>query len=285
MKKEVKIFNDDFNIKLTDISKLKFLEVEEQSLSVNANTVEMNGIDGVLMGPSNFGPFNIVLNFSYLADDIKDYKLINQQLRNILFTKDAYYLWHSDAPGIKFAVYAEEISYEESMSLLKQFSVTFVVYKGYSESYRDTRDIELLQEYSQFGQGLETSDSLKYKHNTKVFKIFNGSSEAIDPVASKHKLIIQANMDAPNGFKIINKTTSKKISSGLVTNVFEYKKALKKSQTFLLNGVYPYVNNKRVGVDTNYGYITLAKGMNEIVIEGDGIENINIEFIFNYIFR
>lgn len=284
MSKTVKLFNDDFNIKLTDIRKLKFLEVGEDNLTVKANTVEVNGTDGVLMGPSNFGPFNIVLKFSYLADDIKDSRLMKQQLRNILFVKDPYYLWHSDAPGLKYAVYAEEINFEESMSVLNQFSVTFVVYKGYSESYRDTTDIKLLQEYSQFGQGLEVSNDISYKHNTKTFKIFNGSTEDIDPTL-RHKLIIKSNMEAPNGFKITNKTTSKKLSSGLVTNVFEYKKAIKRSQTFLLNGVYPYVNNKRVGVDTNYGYISLAKGWNEIVVEGDGLEKIDIEFIFNYIFR
>lgn len=284
MKKEVKIFNDDFNIKLTDIRKLKFLEVGEDNLSVKANTVEVNGTDGVLLGPSNFGPFNIVLNFSYLADDIKDTRLMKQQLRNTLFTKDPYYLWHSDMPGLKYAVYAEEINFEESMSVLSQFSVTFVVYKGYSESYRDTTDIKLLQEYAQFQQGLEVSNDISYKHNTKTFKIFNGSTEAIDP-ALRHRLIIKANMEAPNGFKIINKTTSRTVAGGLVTDVFEYKKAIKRSQTFLLNGVYPYVDNKRVGVDTNYGYITLAKGMNEIVVEGDGLEKIEIEVIFNYIFR
>lgn len=284
MEKEVKIFNDDFNIKLTDIHKLKFLEVAEEDLSVNASVVEMQGTDGVLFSDVNYGPYNITLNFSYLATDVRDTRMMKQQMRNILFVKDPYYLYHSDAPGLKYAVYAEEINHEETMSNLNTFSVTFNVYKGYSESYRDTGDIKLLQEYTQFGQGLETDDNMQYKHNTKVFKIFNGSTEAIDPTL-RHKLIIKANMDAPNGFKIVNKTTSKTISSGLVTNVFEYKKAIKRSQTFLLNGVYPYVNNKRVGVDTNYGYITLAKGMNDIEIQGDGIEKIDIEFIFNYIFR
>ena len=53
----------------------------------------------------------------------------------------------------------------------------------------------------------------------------------------RHKLIVKLSAEAPNGFKIRNKTTK---------DVFEYKKKLKKSQDFVLNGVYPYVNKKEL---------------------------------------
>ncbi|MDN6181950.1 MAG: phage tail family protein, partial [Staphylococcus equorum] len=101
------------------------------------------------------------------------------------------------------------------------------------------------------------------------------ATDVIDPLMG-HKLIIQMSIEAPNGFKIRNKTTG---------YLFEYKKKIKKSQNFILNGVYPYVDKKRVGVDTNYSYITLAPGENNIVIEDDGIEKIDIKFIFNFIYR
>ncbi|WP_210146180.1 distal tail protein Dit [Staphylococcus sp. GDY8P31P] len=274
MKKEVRLFNDNFDIKLTDTPCLRFLDHIED-VEVNANTTEINGTDGVLMGPTTFGPFNLVLNFSFRGLDTKDLILQKQKLRNILFRREPYYIWHSDAPGKKYLVYCDSNENEDLTHSFATFKVTFVVVKGYSESLRDTNDIELLQENVQFEQGLDLAEKLQYKHKTKSFKIYNGSTDTIDPLM-RHKLIIKLSAEAPNGFKIRNKTTK---------DVFEYKKKLKKSQAFVLNGVYPYVNKKRVGVDTNYSYITLAPGENNIVIEGDGVEQIDIEFIFNFIYR
>ena len=275
LKKEVKLFNDDINIKLTDIPNLKFLDFIEEGVEVKPNTVEMNGTDGLLIGPNSFGPFNLILNFSFKGYDTTDLRLIKQKLRGLLFRREPYYVWHSDLPGKKYAVYCTEDGNESLTNSFATFAVTFVVFKGYSESLRDTNDIELLQENVQFEQGLDLADKLKYKHFEKSFSIFNGSTDIIDPL-KRHKLIIQMSVEAPNGFKIRNKTTG---------DVFEYKKKIKKTQKFILNGVYPYVDKKRVGIDTNYGYLTLAKGINNIVIEGDGVEQVDIEFIFNYIYR
>lgn len=275
MKKEVRLFNDNFDIKLTDTPYLRFLDHIEEGVEVNANTTEINGTDGVLMGPTTFGPFNLVLNFSFRGLDTKDLILQKQKLRNILFRREPYYIWHSDAPGKKYLVYCDSNENEDLTHSFATFKVTFVVVKGYSESLRNTNDIELLQERVQFEQGLELAEKLQYKHKTRNFKIYNGSTDVIDPLM-RHKLIVKLSTEAPNGFKIRNKTTK---------DVFEYKKNLKKSQAFVLNGVYPYVDKKRVGVDTNYSYITLAPGENNIVIEGDGVEQIDIEFIFNFIYR
>lgn len=275
MKKEVKLFNDNFNIELTDTPYLRFLDYIEEDVEVNAHTTEINGTDGVLMGPTTFGPFNLVLNFSFRGLDTKDLILQKQKLRNILFRREPYYIWHSDAPGKKYLVYCDSNENEDLTHSFATFKVTFVVVKGYSESLRDTNDIELLQENVQFEQGLELAEKLKYSHKAKSFKIYNGSTDVIDPLM-RHKLIVTLSAEAPNGFKIRNKTTK---------DVFEYKKKLKKSQAFVLNGVYPYVDKKRVGVDTNYSYITLAPGENNITIEGDGVEQVDVEFIFNFIFR
>ena len=273
--KKVRIFNDNLNIQLTDIPKLRYLDYEEEGVEVNPNTAEIKGTDGVLKGPTTFGPFNLVLNFSYKDDDIQGYNLMKQKLRGLLFRREPYFIWHSDAPGKKYAVYCEENAIEDLTSVFGTFAIKLVVYKGYSESLRDTNDIELLQENVQFEQGLELAEKLKYSHKAKSFKIYNGSTDVIDPLM-RHKLIVTLSAEAPNGFKIRNKTTK---------DVFEYKKKLKKSQAFVLNGVYPYVDKKRVGVDTNYSYITLAPGENNITIEGDGVEQVDVEFIFNFIFR
>src|SRR5699024_12157717 len=211
------MFNDEITTTLTDIKRLKFLDYEEEGVELQTNTQAINGVDGVLLGPSTFGPFNLVLNFSFKGVDNKDYKLVKQKLRGLLFRREPFYIWHSDEPGKKYAVYCEENAIEDLTSYFGTLAIKFTVYKGYSESLRDTNDLELLQEDVQFEQGLELAEKLQYKHKTRNFKIYNGSTDVIDPLM-RHKLIVKLSAEAPNGFKIRNKTTK---------DVFEYKKKLK----------------------------------------------------------
>lgn len=284
MKKEVKLFNDDINIKLTDIPNLKFLDFIEEGVEVKANTVEMNGTDGVLVGPNSFGPFNLILNFSFKGHDTTDLRLIKQKLRGLLFRREPYYVWHSDLPGKKYAVYCTEDGNESLTNSFATFTVTFVVFKGYSESLKETDQFSLSSGDWQFEGGVLADDDIKYKHNTTSFKIYNGSSDVINPLL-RHKFKLLINIDAPKGFKIKNKSTSKKLNDGTETDVFEYKKGIKKSQQLVINGVHPFIDNKRVGIDTNWQWLTLDKGFNEIEITGENISNVSTQWIFPFIYR
>lgn len=253
-----------------------FLESEITSVETRTTEQEISGRDGVLIGDNTFDSFELVLKFYYEGIDNKDVLLFVEKIKKIIHARNAMYVVHSQMPGRKYAFNSAKIgNFETVTNSDATFTITFNCFKGYSESLRDTDDMKLLQENVQFEQGLVLSQKLQYKHKTKSFKIYNGSTDVIDPLMG-HKLIIQMSIEAPNGFKIRNKTTG---------YLFEYKKKIKKSQNFILNGVYPYVDKKRVGVDTNYSYITLAPGDNDIVIEGDGVEKIDIEFIFNFIYR
>ncbi|MEB7795425.1 distal tail protein Dit [Staphylococcus equorum] len=276
MKKEVKIFNEENSFKLTDIKGLKFLDFEEEGVEVKANSLEINGTDGILLGPTTFGPFNLVLNFSYLGTDTNDYNLLKSKLRGMLFQKEPYYIWHSDMPGKKYAVYVEENAIEDLTSFFGTFSIKFVVFKGYSESLYSTNHIRTNDDTWQFGSGIQVDDdTLKYKHSTSGFKIFNGSDGKIDPLL-RHNLIIYINIDAPNGFILWNRTTDEK---------FIYKGVVDSTQAFTLKGVHPLLNGQRVGHNSNWQWISLERGYNDFQFLGDGISNINIEFVFNYIYR
>ena len=275
LKKEVRLFNDNFDVKLTDTPNLLFLDHIEEDVEVKANTTEINGTDGVLMGPTTFGPFNLVLNFSFKGLDTKDLKLYKQKIRNILYQREPYYVWHSDAPGKKYAVYCDSNDNENLTNSFATFKVTFVVFKGYSESLKDTSQFSLSSGDWQFETGVLSDDEIKYKHNTTSFKIYNGSSDTINPLL-RHQFKLLVNIDAPKGFKIKNKTTD---------DVFEYKKGIKKNQQLVINGVHPFINNKRVGIDTNWQWLTLDKGFNDIEIIGENISNVQTQWIFPFIYR
>ena len=275
MKKEVRLFNDNFDVKLTDTPNLLFLDHIEEDVEVKANTTEINGTDGVLMGPTTFGPFNLVLNFSFKGLDTKDLKLYKQKIRNILYQREPYYVWHSDAPGKKYAVYCDSSDNEDLTNSFATFKVTFVVFKGYSESLFPTDRLDLMNEHWDFSNGLIVDEDIKYSHSTNDFKIYNGSSDTITPI-QRHYIKIKMNIDAPNGFILKNNTSGTE---------FEYTKAIKAKDKLVLNGAHPLLNGKNCGIDTNWEFISLSPGMNNFKVMGDGVKVQEISFSFNFIYR
>ena len=274
--KKVRIFDNEQDYYLTDIKGLKFLDFEEEDVDARVNATEIQGMDGVLMSPFSFGPFNLKLRFFYRGTDSKDYRLMKQKLRGMLFKRTPYFINHSDMPGIKYAVYCEENAITDIAHKYGEFEITFVVYKGYSESLYETNQYDKTSDKWQFGNGLLVNDDIKYKHNATSFRIFNGSSDTIAPFPHRHKLVIKVNVNAPNGFKLFNRTTG---------DVFGYKQAIKSNQQLIINGVYPTINGKRVGINTNHEWLSLAPGYNDIEITGTDITQSTVEFIFPFIYR
>lgn len=275
MKKEVKLITNDKTINLTDFENFMYLDYVEDDVQINSNTTEINGVDGVLTGASTFAPFELELRFMFSGVDIHDYHLFKHKLRQIIYQRDPYYVWHSDMPGKKYAVLPNATDIEDLYSRNGEISITFSVFKGYSESLKDTDEFSLSSGDWQFEGGLLSDDEIKYKHDTTSFKIYNGSSDVINPLI-RHRFKLIVNIDAPKGFKVTNKTTN---------DTFEYKKAIKNNQTLTINGVHPFVNDNRVGIDTNWQWLTLDEGFNDIEITGENISKVKTQWIFPFIYR
>ena len=193
----------------------------------------------------------------------------------MLFKRTPYFINHSDMPGIKYAVYCEENAITDIAHKYGEFEITFVVFKGYSESLMTTDNFSLNSDYWQFGNGLVTDPNIKYVHTKRKFQIYNGSTDTVTPI-HRHQIITTMNINAPNGFTLHNKTTGDK---------FTYKKKIRNNDTVVLNGVYPFKNKKHCGIDTNHEYITLAEGYNDFEVLGDGVEVKEIKFTFNFVYR
>ena len=273
--KWVRIFDEKENQYITDIEGLRFLDYEEEGVDNRVNATEIQSVDGVLLSPSTFGPYNLKLRFFYRGADVTDYKLVKQKLRGMLFKRTPYFINHSDMPGIKYAVYCEENAITDIAHKYGEFEITFVVFKGYSESLMTTDNFSLNSDYWQFGNGLVTDPNIKYVHTKRKFQIYNGSTDTVTPI-HRHQLITTMNINAPNGFTLHNKTTGDK---------FTYKKKIRDTDTVVLNGVYPFKNKKHCGIDTNHEYITLAEGYNDFEVLGDGVEVKEIKFTFNFVYR
>lgn len=275
MNKRVRIFDDTKSFYLDEvIPRIRFLDAKEEDVETTVNSQEIKGTDGVLLGSSNFGPFELILRFSYLGNDISDYRLVKTKLRGLLYQRRPYYVLHSDMPGKKYAVYCDGNSIEDLTDRFGTFEVTFQVYKGYSESLYKTDQFSLLSDKWQFESGLVPDNEVNYTHTRQMFSIYNGSSDTIDP-RMRHDLKIWIRLSTQTGFKIVNKTTG---------DIFEYKGSLDKNQSFLIDGAYPYKDQKRCGRQTNHGIITLAPGYNNFEVWGT-LSDFKIQYIFPFIYR
>lgn len=253
-----------------------FSELRMDSPEVVSNNLTISGKDGEMPGQLTFAPFNITLKCGFDGWDESDAYLAELKLREIFASRERYVVISSQMPGIKFPV--EYVSINQNLEQIPflEFEITLKVHKGYSESLYETNQYDKTSNKWQFGNGLLVNDDIRYKHSHTSFRIFNGSSDTIAPFPHRHKLIIKINVNAPNGFKIHNRTTG---------DVFEYKKAIKSNQQLIINGVYPTINGKRVGIDTNHEWLSLAPGYNDIEITGTNITQPTAEFIFPFIYR
>ena len=274
MKKEVKLITNDKTINLTNFDNFIYLDFVENDVQMNTNTIEINGVDGVLTGASSFAPFDLELNFIFSGVDIKDYHLFKSKLRSIVYQREPYYVWHSDMPGKKYAVLPSATEIEDLYSRNGKVTLKFSVFKGYSESLYLTDQFSLGDGKWQFENGLVPDSDIKYKHTRTLFEIFNGSIDTIDPRHS-HELKIRIRLATETGFKIINKETG---------DVFEYTGKLKANQSFVIDGGYAYKDEKRCGRQTNHGILRLASGYNTFEVWGK-ISNFEIEFVFPFIYR
>ncbi|OEK70198.1 phage tail protein [Staphylococcus equorum] len=257
------------------INKFIFLESKSTYPTSVEDSITIKGIDGELPSVASFSPFNLVVKFGLDGIDEKDINLMEQVLRNLFYRRKPYYVITSDNPGRKYLVNNPDMNPDYTDFSATRFEMTFSVKKGYSESLKDTDEFSLSSSDWQFEGGLLSDDKIKYKHDTTSFKIYNGSSDAINPLL-RHKFKLLINIDAPKGFKVTNKTTG---------DVFEYKKAIKSNQRLTINGVHPFINNKRVGIDTNWQWLTLAEGFNDIEITGENISKVSTQWIFPFIYR
>ena len=251
-----------------------FLESEITEVNTKSTEQEINGVDGVLIGNNTFGPFELTLNFYYDGVDSSDLTLFAEKIKKIIHTREPMYVVHSEFPARKYAFNRASVDWEKITNSDTTFSITFNVYKGYSESLYPTDQFSLGDGKWQFESGLVPDSNIKYKHTRTLFDIFNGSSDTIDP-RHGHKLKIRVRLATETGFKIINKKTG---------DVFEYKGSLKANQSFVIDGGYAYKDEKRCGRQTNHGILKLSPGYNTFEVWGK-ISNFEIEFVFPFIYR
>lgn len=270
------IINDETSYYLTDIDGLMIYSIKKTFPNGKTENIDIKGTDGVIPTSSTYDSFDLDIEFYYRGADKQDVDLFIFRLNNMLNVRKSYYVRHSDLPGIKYAVEPTPEIDTEFVSLRDTIiKVSFSCYKGYSESYKLSSEMSKSNGTWQFQEGVLTTDEIKYTHYDWGFRIYNGSNDTINPF--NHHLVIDIWIDAPNGFSLRNNTTG---------DEFEYYEPLKSNTQLKIDRVYPILNlSENVGRYTNFEWITLAPGWNDIEFIGVGLESVKSVWNFNYIFR
>ncbi len=273
--KWLKIIDGKKEINVTEKYGLQLLNTNVSFPEEQSNSVEINGVDGVLPGAISFAPFSLELEMIYIGIDKVDYQLFTHNIRSLFNRRNPYYIIHSDLPGVKYAVNGVKVSFERIYTNNLKMNIECSVYKGFSESVNTTDDEFLFESNWMFDNGIPLDFTPKYQHETNQFTIWNGSTDTIDPRNLHHQLQILLNVNATNGFELVNYTTG---------DVFKYNKSISSNVDFVLSGIHAYRDQNKVGIDTNRGVITLAPGKNEFKIKGD-VTSQKVLFKFPFIYR
>lgn len=274
--KWIKLITKEETINITNtLSNCIFLDAKTEFPNSENENINVKGADGVLPSTTTFAPFNLVVRIGFDGQDEIDVNLFELKLRSLFYRRYPFHVVTSDNPGIKYPVLNPEIQEDVLDFSSTVYELTFSVYEGYSESLDDTSKFSLSNGRWQFEGVARADDSIKYTHTSDYFDIYNGSSDTIDPLL-RHKLQIQIKADAPEGITIRNLTTEDK---------FIYKKPLTPSKTLTIQGIHPLLDGNRVGIDTNWQWLTLAPGYNTIKIENDSIKSVETQWSFNFIYR
>lgn len=232
-----------------------------------------SGSRGQRLSTHSFDAFPLTFDFDFFAKTLDDLILVETELRELFFRETEYYFIYSKEPGKKFLVTVDSITSTKKAFYMGNFSISFNVYKGCSESLTSTLSNFDLSDEWQFSQGL-LADDYEYQHDTSRFDIFNGGSFEVNPRESYLQIKIEG--ESEGNLTVFNRTTGDR---------FVYYPSLSTDlgQTLIIEGVYPKLNGVNCGIDTNHGLINLAEGINEIEIQN--ITRVRSSWDFNFLYK
>ncbi|MDT2734093.1 phage tail family protein [Enterococcus thailandicus] len=232
-----------------------------------------SGSRGQRLSTHSFDAFPLTFDFDFFAKTLDDLILVETELRELFFRETEYYFIYSKEPGKKFLVTVDSITSSKKAFYMGNFSISFNVYKGCSESLSSTLSNFDLSDEWQFSQGL-LADDYKYQHDTSRFDIFNVGSFEVNPRESYLQIKIEG--ESEGNLTVFNRTTGDR---------FVYYPSLSTDlgQTLIIEGIYPKLNGVNCGIDTNHGLINLSEGINEIEIQN--ITRVRSSWDFNFLYK
>jgi hypothetical protein len=257
---------------VADLQGLRFLGLTTSAPNLNNNYISNAGVDGnAIVGTSTFSMRTVTANFFFQGTDLYDFELACRSIWRFFYQREPYYIRSTAMPGIRYRVSPKPYDPSRINVITMTFSIEFDLISGFAESYGTTLDMFTYDsELWQVGMNLPSEDLQYVFSGVNQFSVYNASDIKIDPF-QRHQLEI--------ALTCVGTPTIQNLTTG---DVFSMTTAMSSSDTLLIDGVDPYLNNVRCGRQTNHGVITLEKGWNQFSITG--CYNPVIAFNFRFLY-
>lgn len=228
--------------------------------------------DGSRLTRVNFGKLTFTANFLLTSRDYYDQKLLRHEIYQLFGDRNLVRIRTDiDMSKIMFARPSPfDIKFIDNGNDDSLFSIQFEIPSGYKYSLMRSDAINL--DSISFGMNFDT-ENIAYTHSENNFRIFNPSDITIDPYYQRHDLMLLINFEG-NSYKILN------ITNG---TSFQYNEKAQKSDNIVLNGISTILNGAPASQKTDFGYIKLEKGWNDITVSGATSHKTTFSFPFIFI--
>ncbi|WP_455646543.1 phage tail domain-containing protein [Leuconostoc sp.] len=229
--------------------------------------------DGSRLTSVNFSKLLYTANFLLRSQDYYDQKLLRHEIYQMFGNRkmvrfrtdnDLQKVMYGRPNSFEIKFIAD--GYDDSL-----FSIQFEIPSGYK--YSLNRSDSVTVDDISFGMNFHLDEKPAYTQTANSFRIFNPSDIAVDPYYQRHDLMLLIKFSG-NSYQITNNTNG--------TN-YQYNKGISSSDNLILNGLSTTLNGNPASQNTNFGYIKLEKGWNDITVSGATSHTTTFSFPFIYI--
>lgn len=229
--------------------------------------------DGSRLTGVNFGKLVFTANFILHSQDYYDQKLVRHEIYQIFGDRELVRI-RSDIDFQK-VMYVRPASFDIKFvndgSSDSLFSIQFEIPSGYKYSLSRS-DVVTIDDIS-FGMNFHLNEKPFYTQTANSFRIFNPSDIAIDPYYQRHDLMLLIEF-VGRSYQITNTTNG---------TSYQYKNASNGNDNIVLSGLSTMLNGKPASQSTDFGFIKLEKGWNDIMVQGATSHTTTFSFPFIYI--
>lgn len=229
--------------------------------------------DGSRLTSVNFSKLLYTANFLLRSQDYYDQKLLRHEIYQLFGDRNLVrFRTDSDPQKVmygrptSFEIKFIADGYDDSL-----FAIQFEIPSGYKYSLNRS-DSVTVDEIS-FGMNFHLDEKPTYTQTANSFRIYNPSDIAVDPYYQRHDLMLLIKF-AGSSYQITNTTNG---------SSYKYNNASKGADNIVLNGLSTILNGQPASQNTDFGFIKLEKGWNDIMVQGATSHTTTFSFPFIYI--
>lgn len=244
------------------------------TMEITHKTNDISGL-GSTITSTTLGQRTIKVDFVFEVNNIYDYYLLRDELNGVFARSEAFYIIFEREPYKRWLVKLNSGFTMPPNPVAGEFSIEFRTIKKYAESIVDTSNMVKTWESEQWGWNntLDWNIDPKYNFEGRIAEVYNLGNVHIDPSEYGVELEIDIVAETNQPLTITNETTG---------DVYIFNDLLTSSDRLKINKLQTHVNGTSKFKSTNKKLLTLAPGLNRIVIDGGVIYSTKFKFRFLY---